>query len=802
MVLVMAGCHSEPGVALRYSYARAKLEQGYLDSALEAADRELNQDNSALWSWRFRLIRAEALIRRGKADEANDLLRGEPPSLPTDVLARRKILQAQILCQLKDFSGATDRLKEASDVANADRALLAEVFLVRGKCEGAQNHLDLARQDYLQARELGTNTNNFVQASAMGNLAVLLMQSDRYDEAIDEFRRVLQLARRIQSPLLELITLGNLGFCYSQLGDWKIAISFSERAEKIAEETHNQAAQEKWLLDIGHEHYALWELAQAESNYLKALHIADQLPDRVGSATCFNALTRLALRRGDVTAAEHYVKLGEALDVKDEALHLALDEAEISTAQQRWSVAEKRLAGLAKARESDPIFRSMTQRELGEVYWRQNKIALAGQTFRQGIETAEAAMVQIKGVERRMAFLDEERFYDPYIRFLVAQGRIADALGVAERARAQVWAQDSPGRNRRQATISASSIQTTLKRQNRVALAYWITDEESFVWAVTPSKFQLFKLPGHLELHRLIDAYNAEIHDHRDIKDSPAAAKLYQTLIGPVEPLIPKGFHVTVIPSKVLCWVTFEALVHTGETPHYWIEEVDVQTAGSLARMPRAESRSLSADSRHSKDLLVLGAPTEVNSDFPTLKNAPEEIRRVQSHFAPDQETIISGKDATPQAYAATGPGAYRLIHLDTHGTASDLSPLDSAVILSPGADSSYKLYAREIKDIPLHADLVTISSCYGAGTRWYNNEGVVGLGWAFLRAGAHQVIAALWEVDDASSPQLMDDFYGELTQGKSAAEALRDAKLKMLHSSDFHRHPYYWASLQLYTGS
>jgi len=46
-----------------------------------------------------------------------------------------------------------------------------------------------------------------------------------------------------------------------------------------------------------------------------------------------------------------------------------------------------------------------------------------------------------------------------------------------------------------------------------------------------------------------------------------------------------------------------------------------------------------------------------------------------------------------------------------------------------------------------------------------------------------------------------MDTFYSELTQGKSAAEALRDAKLKLLHSTDFHR-PYYWASLQLYTAS
>jgi len=76
------------------------------------------------------------------------------------------------------------------------------------------------------------------------------------------------------------------------------------------------------------------------------------------------------------------------------------------------------------------------------------------------------------------------------------------------------------------------------------------------------------------------------------------------------------------------------------------------------------------------------------------------------------------------------------------------------------------------------------MSACNGAGTRAYSGEGLVGLSWAFLRAGAHNVIAALWEVSDSSSPQLMDSLYRGLSQGKDPATALRDAKLSMLHSS------------------
>jgi len=131
------------------------------------------------------------------------------------------------------------------------------------------------------------------------------------------------------------------------------------------------------------------------------------------------------------------------------------------------------------------------------------------------------------------------------------------------------------------------------------------------------------------------------------------------------------------------------------------------------------------------------------------------------------------------------------------------MSPLDSAIVLSRSnaQEDSFKLYARDIIHHPVHAQLVTISTCYGAGARAYSGEGLVGLSWAFLRAGAHNVIGALWEVSDVSTPQLMDELYRELEKGKTPDTALRDAKLTLLRSSTYSK-PFYWAPFQLYTGS
>jgi len=87
------------------------------------------------------------------------------------------------------------------------------------------------------------------------------------------------------------------------------------------------------------------------------------------------------------------------------------------------------------------------------------------------------------------------------------------------------------------------------------------------------------------------------------------------------------------------------------------------------------------------------------------------------------------------------------------------------------------------------------------AGERAYSGEGLVGLSWAFLRAGAHHVVAALWEATDASTERLMDKFYDELDKGARPDAALRAAKLSLLRGSGFHN-PFYWAPFQLYAGS
>jgi CHAT domain-containing protein len=345
--------------------------------------------------------------------------------------------------------------------------------------------------------------------------------------------------------------------------------------------------------------------------------------------------------------------------------------------------------------------------------------------------------------------------------------------------------------------------QAIARKLDAPILFYSLGPKKSYLWVITAREARLFLLPGETQIKSLVNEYQRAIQKSIDPLQaaSPSAIALYDALIRPAAALIAGSARIFVIPDGVLHSFNFETLLMpAAQGLKYWIEDVAVTTSTSIRILSLSRSGSENAAI---KDLLLIGNPVSAGSEFEALTNAPAEMQRIRQHFPLNGQTVLEQALAVPAAYAASDPGQFRYIHFVAHGTASRQSPLDSAVILSPPAEpEDFKLYARDIVRHPLHARLVTISACYGSGLRTYAGEGIVGLAWAFLRAGSHNVIGALWQADDASTPILMDRLYGELAAGKAPDLALRAAKLSLIHSSGVYRKPFYWAVFQLYAGS
>ena len=267
-------------------------------------------------------------------------------------------------------------------------------------------------------------------------------------------------------------------------------------------------------------------------------------------------------------------------------------------------------------------------------------------------------------------------------------------------------------------------------------------------------------------------------------------ARLYERLIAPALART-RAARFIIVPDGRLNAMNFEAFVVPAPAPHYWIEDATVTYTPSLFLLAPEEPR---AGGTGAANLLVMGNIPARGADFPALGLAGDEMNDVARHFDGRRRLVLAGLRATPSAYAASKPRQFDYVHFVAHGTASAHAPLDSAVVLAGG-----NLTGHDIVRNGLNANLVTISSCNSAGRRSYAGEGLVGLAWAFLRAGAHRVVAAQWDVSDTATPALMDAMYRELAAGGDPASALRDAKLALLHSNSIYSRPFYWAPFILY---
>lgn len=751
-------------------------------------------------------------MREGSGKEALELLKREPPgSLQSaDLAVRRKILQGVASAWVRQPVEAVRSLGEAETLAKSYHPeLLKDVALAQGAVDFQAGDLIGAATAYRDALQSARKQNDtYIEALGLAGMAAVATKEERYDESIDWHLEALQLAQSVDAQYSVAQILGNTAWNYRKLGDFDSALAFYKRADEVAVQSGFSNLRIYWLTGASNVYYLQHDYEAARIVLARGLDLARSQGNTRTLIEYMNDLAEIELEIGRIESADKYyeeaVHLEQGSLDRSELLASQLIRARIDAEKHDYVHAEKSFREVIKDPKADTSQKWEAEARLAQVYADMGQSVNAEAEFRRSVAVVEAARSSVQTEDLRLSFLSSAiTFYDDYIDFLISHQRAEDALNVAELSRARTMEEglsltarsaSSPQKRVRPQQI-ARKLQATL-------LCYWIGYNHSYLWLVTPTKIAHFELPKASEIDPLVKSYRKALVEGRDVvRDSSLdGQKLYSMLVEPAKKLIHPGSRVIALPSESLYGLNFETLIVPDPQPHFWIEDVTLTTASSLTLL--ASSAARPAASR--KSLLVVGNTEARNPDFPALPQAPMEMTKIESYFSGEQRKVLEGKQATPSAYLASNPERFSYLHFVTHGTASHTRPLESAVILSQEGDS-YKLYARDIVTHHLNANLVTISACNGSGNRAYSGEGLVGLSWAFLRAGAHNVIAALWEVSDASTPQLMDALYGELSRGNDPATALRHAKLKLLHSADpnsVFRKPFYWAPFQLYAGS
>jgi CHAT domain-containing protein len=765
----------------------------YIDAALE---RFHGSDKDAVWG--LVVLRGKVFIGLNDAVSAIEAL---PTALParlvhSDIEVRRLAYLATANYREKHYAIAKALLVRAERIARAYQPrTLSEVLLYRASFEYARKQqsetLRYERAAVAVARRYGQSA---IEIKAISTLALVLTEQQHYDEAIDLGLHQLELARASGAESTIEKVEGNLAWAYESIGDLENASILLNHAIPLATKLGADHDLIAWLNLSGDVARMRGDKAGALRFYEQGLTIARKATHRDIADFTANLATA-QLEDGDPRSArltnDEASSLARAQDDKKLMLRALLIEARIDAASGQLDAAVQKAQRVLESKETTIWQRWEAEARLAQFYVAANRVAEADEHFRRAIDTAAEARKDVKSDEHRLPFGALVReVYDDYVFFLMSDKRVAEALAVAEVSRVQTLA-DALDAGARPQRVEPKRL---ARDRHAILLSYWLTPTRSYVWTVTPASIEVAELPPAKTIEDKVDAYSREMLSLRASNASLAShgAELYNVLIAPVAKRIPRDSRVIIVPDGRLHAFNMETLVEP--SGHYWIESVTIETAGSLELLDRPHDRVAPAS------MLLVGDPPSPAPEFPRLTKAAEEIGFVQKHF-PQTCTTLTGAAATPRAYERANAGQYGYIHFVAHGIATRLLPLDSAVVLARDGDA-YKLYARDILKHRLHAGLVTISSCQGAGTRSYTGEGLVGLAWAFLHAGARQVIASLWEVNDNATPRLMNDLYGGIRAGQDPATALRNAKLAMLRGAGPYRQPHYWAPFVLYSGS
>ncbi|MBR1912029.1 MAG: CHAT domain-containing protein [Treponema sp.] len=147
----------------------------------------------------------------------------------------------------------------------------------------------------------------------------------------------------------------------------------------------------------------------------------------------------------------------------------------------------------------------------------------------------------------------------------------------------------------------------------------------------------------------------------------------------------------------------------------------------------------------------------------------------------------------------------YGILHFACHGYFdSDLSEMSSVLFsevsgkLTDVSEDDGYLTVGEAATLNLSAQIVCLSACQTGLGELKLGDGMIGLSRAFMVAGAKNVGATLWCVDDEATAEFMLRMYKKVKAGMSYAEAYRKVKNEFRNSNDY-CHPYYWAAFILY---
>ena len=189
------------------------------------------------------------------------------------------------------------------------------------------------------------------------------------------------------------------------------------------------------------------------------------------------------------------------------------------------------------------------------------------------------------------------------------------------------------------------------------------------------------------------------------------------------------------------------------------------------------------------------------NITLDNLEWSNYELNAIKSFFGNKNTNIISEKSATESFIKNYDFSNVDILHLSTHGIVDSQDYKNSYIILNPDKNNNGLLSYKEIEMLDLtNVDLVFLSACDTNKGEGFRNIDQLSLQKAFNIAGAKNVIATLWQIEDKPASLFTEIFYTYYKDNPlNVGFALAETKAKFVNTYPEYQSPHYWAAFVAY---
>ncbi len=712
--------------------------------------------------------------------------------------------------ELGSYDKAIDYYKQAYEVVSAlhDRASqsgalnnIGESLRVRGRCTEALNYIEqalaLTRAPApppgvyaAVVRNLSDLRAEGVTRDSLGATYYCLGQDDKAADALTE---ALMLHQEAHNLFDEGITRNNLGRVLLRQGQTDQALKQFTRALVVNRTVKNLKEEGATLGNLmlawrarGNTRLAAFYGKQAVNDFQAIRGNIQRLDKSVqkgflsAKQETYRTLADLLIATGQLAEAQQVVGLLKeeeyfefvrraATEAPALAARATLAPAEVEL-EQRYRAIADRVAALGRERGGLREKQSLTPEEERQLAQLEADLEVAGQAFQQ--------------------FLD----------------RLASELGNTPEASERVFQ-----------LRESQALMDTLRELGSGAVAlYTVVGADKYrVILITPDAQKAAEYPiTAADLNRKIAALREALQNPRS-DPRPLAQELYKIVVGPIAKDLAAAKAETLMWSLdgALRYVPVAAL-HDGAG--YLVERYRnvVFTPASTSRLKDQPSASWTG--------LGLGV-SKAHGDFAALPAVPDELHGIIKDTTADAGGALAGRVLLDEAFTAEALRAalrqrFPVVHIASHFQFAPGNETNSYLLLGDGTHLSLA-QLKNATNLFSGVELLTLSACDTAtGGAGADGREVESFGVLAQRQGAKAVLASLWPVADASTKQLMQQFYQlrNAQTGTPKVEALRQAQLTLLrgttaatasaqrglgakldnmnNAAATYTHPYFWA--------